>query len=44
MEILFWKNCHNQNGLMLTAKVIDSCELTDYALLELNEAFESEYF
>ncbi|KFC18316.1 S1 family peptidase [Epilithonimonas lactis] len=38
------ENCHNQNGLMLTAKVIDSCELTDYALLELNEAFESEYF
>lgn len=28
----------------LTAKVIDTCELTDYAILELIEDFESEYF
>lgn len=37
------EKCYNQNG-QLTAKVIETCELTDYALLELNEDFESEYF
>ena len=37
------EKCRNQNG-ELTAKVIDTCELTDYALLELIEDFESECF
>lgn len=41
-EIIIEK-CHNQNG-KLTAKVLDSCEQIDYALLQLNEDFESEYF
>lgn len=37
------EKCYNQNG-QLTAKVIDKCELTDYALLEINEDFKNEYF
>lgn len=37
------EKCPNQIG-ELTARVIDRCELTDYALLELNEDFESKYF
>ncbi|GEM_PF-2268337 len=37
------EKCFNQNG-KLTAKVIVSCEQTDYALLEVIEDYESEYF
>lgn len=37
------EKCPNQIR-KLTAKVINTCEITDYALLELNEDFESEYF
>jgi hypothetical protein len=36
--------CHNQNGIVLTAKIIDKCELCDYALLELNEEFSNDHF
>ncbi|MDM1328668.1 S1 family peptidase [Myroides odoratimimus] len=38
------ENCHNQAEQKLTAQIIDKCELTDYALLELIKGFESEYF
>lgn len=35
--------CHNQNGKVLTAEIIDKCEICDYALLRLNEEFDNEY-
>lgn len=38
------EKCHNQNELRLTAEVIDSCNSCDYALLQLNEDFQNEYF
>lgn len=38
------EKCHNQNGEKLTAEIVDSCDLCDYALLQLNEDFESEHF
>jgi hypothetical protein len=43
-EIIFIDNCKNQNGQKLTAKVIEACPQTDYALLEIQEIFENEYF
>ena len=36
--------CHNQNEIVLTAKIIDKCEVCDYALLELNEEFSNDHF
>lgn len=38
------EKCHNRNGEKLTAEILDSCDLCDYALLQLNEDFESEHF
>ena len=35
--------CHNQNGNILTANIIDKCEICDYALLRLNEKFDNEH-
>jgi hypothetical protein len=35
--------CHSQNGNKLTARVIDFCNICDYALLQLNEEFENEH-
>lgn len=43
-EIIFIDNCKNQSGQKLTAKVIEACQQTDYALLEIQEIFENEYF
>lgn len=35
--------CHNQNEELLTANIIANCAECDYALLELNEEYKSEF-
>tara|TARA_R110000737_G_C14563771_1_gene482779 strand:- start:16 stop:441 length:426 start_codon:yes stop_codon:yes gene_type:complete len=35
--------CYNQNENVLTANIVDNCVECDYALLELNEEYKSEF-